>query len=101
MFVKVLRSFALYSEGQIIETNKEALPTISVETYLLNGVLQKVDDYTEKLDVVSDYLQYFGKSYAGAIESEAVWTVTKTTVSGTITTRDVFHNVSWADRNVL
>lgn len=101
MIVQIHKPFLSFAENQIIDTKKYGLNDDGVAQMVSNNVVSIVFDYTEKLDVVSDYLQYFGKSYAGAIENEAVWTITKTTKSGTVTTRDVFHNVSWADRNVL
>lgn len=98
MFCKVLRAFSLYTDGQIIETNRENIPPASVDAYLATGVLQKFADSVEKLDVVSENLQYFGKSYQGALETSPVWEIQKTAKVDTVTTRETFHDVAWSDR---
>ena len=101
MIVKVLRAFDLFVQNQIIETNKYNIPLDTINTYLSNGTLQIVEDTVEKLDEVSTTLKYYGKSYQGALPTGEVWTITKTTVVGTVTTRETFHDVAWDDRNVL
>ena len=101
MIVKVLRAFELFVQNQIIETNKEDIHIDTVNAYIAKGVLQPVYDTVEKLDEVSTTLKYYGKSYQGALATDLVWTITKTTVVGTVTTRETFHDVAWDNRNVL
>lgn len=101
MIVRVLRAFEKFSEGQIIETNKYLIPNTTIQNYIENGVVQIVQDSIEKLDEVSSDLIYYGTSYGGALETDPVWTIQKTTVNGPITTRETFHDVAWSERATL
>lgn len=101
MFVKVLRAFDKYAENQIIESNKENIPSTSIDTYILNGVVQVVNDTIEKYDETDTNTQYYGLSYNGALETDLVWTIRKTTLENGIKTRITYHNVAWSDRWTL
>lgn len=55
----------------------------------------------EKVDEISNSLQYYGKSVNGTLDTDLLWIIQKTSVSETVTTRQTFYNVSWADRLTL
>lgn len=55
----------------------------------------------EKLDEVSTTLSFYGKALGGTLETEPKWDIQKTTIDGTITTRENFFNVAWSDRTLL
>jgi len=88
-----------FISGNITEISEVITGNLREVVECISGNVTEVATiYTRRHKWLSPY-SYNGKAAAGSLESDAVWTITRLTMSadGTVSATDILYNVKWSD----